>query len=390
MNATSNTRQRGVSAYRRVGLMRPLANIALGKEKYPPLTGVRAVGASIVFFDHFPLWPDAHLTLNVMAFFYALSGFLIFRIYYEHAKLRRDWLTKYFVNRFARIYPVYFLLLTVAVVLQHDWHPWLLLKNYTLTHGLFYGTKFIIQPSWSLTVEECFYGLAPLFMLLARRWNFLVPFALGCCLLALALAISTLGRAFLGSPLFVFSTTFFGHFVEFFAGVYLALAVMRMEKIAPINTSGSWRTAGGLVGVTLLVFAMVLVYRQTPLNLRAIILINNFMLPVPVALLYWGLLRENTTLARFLASRPMGLLGRSSYSFYVLHALVIDYAGIPLLATMGLNRPLCVITTLAVTWLLSVLLFLYYEEPINLRIRRRFRSKDRSVGLQATLFPLNT
>ena len=61
--------------------MRIFPNIALGKEKYPSLTGVRAVGASIVFLDHFPIWPDAHLTLNVMAFFYALSGFLIFRIY---------------------------------------------------------------------------------------------------------------------------------------------------------------------------------------------------------------------------------------------------------------------------------------------------------------------
>jgi len=390
VNATSNARQRAVSAYRRVGFLRPLANLALGSEKYPPLTGVRAVGASIVFFDHFPVWPDAHLTLNVMAFFYALSGFLIVRIYYEKAQLRFNWLTKYFVNRFARIYPVYFLLLTVAVGLQREWHPGVLLKNYTLTHGLFYGTKFIIQPSWSLTVEECFYGLAPLFMLLARRWNFLVPFALGCCMLAVALAISTLGHSFLGSPLFVFSTTFFGHFVEFFAGVYLALAVIRLEKIAPINTTGTWRTAGGLVGVTLLVFAMVLVYRQTPLNLRAIVLINNFLLPVPVALLYWGLLRENTMVARFLASRTMGLLGRSSYSFYVLHALVIDYASVPLLAALSLNRAFCVMTTLVVTWLLSVLLFLYYEEPINLRIRRRFRSKDRSVGLQATLFPLNT
>src|ERR1700688_3715389 len=83
--------------------MSVLSNMKVGGEKYPALTGVRALGATVVFFDHFPLWPDQHLTLNVMAFFFALSGFLIVRIYYEQAELRRRWLAKYFVNRLARI-----------------------------------------------------------------------------------------------------------------------------------------------------------------------------------------------------------------------------------------------------------------------------------------------
>ena len=222
--------------------MSVLPKIELGNERYPALTGVRAVGASVVFFDHFPIWSDAHLTLNVMAFFYVLSGFLIVRIYYEQVQLRLTWLVKYFVNRFARIYPIYFLLLTVAVCLQHDFQPGMLLKNYTLTHALFYGTTRIIEPSWSLTVEECFYALAPLFMLLARRYNFWVPFAVGWVLLVAALAVSRLGMSFLGTRGFVLSTTFFGHFVEFFAGVYLALAVVRVEKSARFAVPGSGRT----------------------------------------------------------------------------------------------------------------------------------------------------
>jgi peptidoglycan/LPS O-acetylase OafA/YrhL len=81
-----------------------------------------------------------------------------------------------------------------------------------------------------------------------------------------------------------------------------------------------------------------------------------------------------------------GLLGRSSYSFYLLHTLVIDYVSIPIVLAVGGYRPLSVMVTFAATWVLSVLLFVYYEEPVNLLIRRRFRSKDRSVGMQATLF----
>ena len=366
-------------------LVSPFARVELGNEKYPALTGIRALGASAVFFEHFPVWPDARVTLSVMAFFFVLSGFLIVRVYYEQTELRLRWLTKYFINRFARIYPVYFLLLSIAVLLHHDFSAGVLLKNYTLTHALFHGSAPIIKPSWSLTVEECFYFLAPAFILLARRHGFLTPFAAGGLLLLLALGVSTLGFAFLGTPLFVLSTTFFGHFVEFFAGVYLALAVMRAEQHGGLAAPGKRRTLLGLACVVLVMLAMVVVYRQRPLNFFAIAVGNGFLMPVPIGLLYWGLLRENTSVARFLAGRSLGLLGRSSYSFYLLHTLVIDYVSVPLLPYFRW-RALCVVLTFVVTWLAAVALFVCFEEPVNLLIRRRFRSKDRWVGMRATLF----
>ena len=366
--------------------MSAFTRVELGNEKYPALTGIRALGASVVFFEHLPVWPDTHVTLNVMAFFYVLSGFLIVRIYYERAQPRLRWLAKYFINRFARIYPVYFLLLSVAVLLHHDFRVSVLLENYTLTHALFHGSTPIIQPSWSLTVEECFYFLAPAFMLLARRYGFLVPFAAGWLLLLMALGVSTLGFSFLGTPLFVLTTTFFGHFVEFFAGVYLALAVMRAEKRGGLAVAGNLRTLAGLAGVAVAVLASVIIYRHTPVNFFAIVLTNNFLIPLPIGLLYWGLLREDTALARFLGAPTCGLLGRGSYSFYLLHTLVIDYVSLPLLLPLCGSRPLCVLLTFLVTWLAAVALFVYFEEPINLLIRRRSKSKDRSVGMQATLF----
>jgi peptidoglycan/LPS O-acetylase OafA/YrhL len=358
-----------------------------GAEKYPALTGVRAFGATVVFFDHFPLWPDRHLTVNVMAFFFALSGFLIVRIYHEQAQLQRRWLAKYFVNRFARIYPVYFLLLSVAVCLQHDFRPWVLLANYTLIHALFHGIPMIIQASWTLTVEECFYFLAPAFMVLTRRRGFALAFGVGCLLLPAGLIVSKLGIGFLEGPLFMLSTTFFGHCLEFFAGFYLALVVIRMEKQGPLHLPGCRRTFAGLAGVALLVAAMLAVYMHEPLNHHAIIVINNFLIPWPIALLYWGLIREDTRLARFLSGPVAGLLGRSSYSFYLLHTLIVEYLGVPWLLPRVGYRPLCVLLTLVFTWLLAIGLFILYEEPVNLLIRRKFKSKDRSVGLQATLFP---
>jgi peptidoglycan/LPS O-acetylase OafA/YrhL len=365
------------------------AGTSIGGEKYPALTGVRAVGATIVFFDHFPLWPDSHLTVNVMAFFFALSGFLIVRIYYEQVELTGRWLSKYFVNRFARIYPVYFLLLSIAVCLQHEAGPRDLLLNYTLTHGLFHDVDFVIQPSWSLTTEECFYFLAPVLMVLARTATPLAPFGLGCLLLLGALAVAKLGggyTGFLGSTGFVLSTTFFGHFAEFFAGAFLALAVMKLEKTGHLQARGKRYTVIGCAAVALLCGAMILIYRHTPLNSLAIIVINNFLMPVPISLLYWGLLREQTGLSRLLSGRLFGLLGRGSYSFYLLHTLIINYISVPFLLANMRSRLACVILTFVVTWIVAIALYLLYEEPVNLFLRRKFHSKAHWVGVQATLF----
>jgi len=364
-----------------------LARIPLGSEKYPALTGVRAAGAIVVFLDHFPMWSDSHVVINVLAFFYALSGFLIVRVYYEQAEMTRAWLSKYFTNRFARIYPVYFLLLSVAVCLHHDFEPWTLFANYTLLHALFHKTELLIEPSWSLTVEETFYFLAPTFMLLARRYHFAAAFGLGGLLLLLALAISKADVAFLHTPMFVLSTTFFGHFVEFFAGVYLALAVMRLEKTGPLAAPGAKYTLMGLASVAVLLLLMLHVYQHPPRHFALLIVaLNNFLIPVPIALLYWGLIREDTFLSRLLSHHVAGLLGRASYSFYLLHALAIDYVGIPLVTWLGGYRPAVVLLTLIGAWAAAVLLFVFYEEPLNIFIRKRFRSQDRSVGMPATLF----
>lgn len=375
------------------------ASAGSGRERYPALTGIRAFGAIAVFFAHFPLRPDWHIVINVMAFFYALSGFLIVRIYHEQAQITSAWLSKYFINRFARIYPVYFLLLTVAICLQPDLRPAVLATNYTLTHALFYPSRIILQPSWSLTVEECFYALAPVFMILARRRGFTAAFALGAALFGGALAVSQLDIRFLHTPLFVLSTTFFGHFAEFFAGVWLALYVTRLERTGELHAQGGKRTMAGLAGVSVLCLTEVLIYGHPPPQAAAIIvLINNFLVPAPIALLYCGLIREDTVLSRALSCGLSRLLGRSSYSFYLLHLLVIDYLSVPLLRSLPGYRPGLVLGTLALTWALAIGLFLCYEEPLNLAIRRSVTRKRTTTasgsmpraGQEAFSYPRHT
>ncbi|MBV9620782.1 MAG: hypothetical protein JO341_07120, partial [Gammaproteobacteria bacterium] len=145
-------------------------------------------------------------------------------------------------------------------------------------------------------------------------------------------------------------------------------------------------TLAGSAGVLVLILVMVAIYAHEPLNHYAIVLVNNFLIPAPIAVLYLGLLREDTALARLLSTPLAGLLGRASYSFYLLQGLIVPYLR-PIAALPGPYARLTgVIAAFAALWLVAVLLFTTYEEPLNRLIRQRFRSQDRSVGMRATLF----
>jgi len=379
-----------------------------GREEYPALTGIRACGAIVVFYDHFPFQEGVHPIINVMAFFFVLSGFLITRLYYDKARFDRRWISSYFIKRFARIYPVYFLLVTIVfllnpafrIFLQHpSLRPDLVIRNYTLTHALFRNmAEVAIYPSWSLTTEETFYLLAPIFILLIRRIDFFVAFLFGALLLGGALFVSILPNQhmnwlFLHTPLFVWEFTFFGHFLEFFAGIGLAVVIMRLERKVPLAGDASaegalvgrsratrW-TMLGIMGILVLIGVMLLIYLQKPLNRVAIVVVNNVLIPLPIALLYFGLIRENTRAARWLSGKLFRVLGRSSYSFYLLHTIIIDYFSAPHLATFwGGHRVVAVLLTFVGTWLLSILLFYWYEEPLNLWIRRTFIRKREAIA----------
>jgi peptidoglycan/LPS O-acetylase OafA/YrhL len=77
----------------------------------------------------------------------------------------------------------------------------------------------------------------------------------------------------------------------------------------------------------------------------------------------------------------MGLLGRSSYAFYLLHLPVIDYLGTPFIRRYFNNSHynLYVATMFLLTIVLSVIVFVLYEDPLNHFIRRKFARAEGDV-----------
>lgn len=347
-------------------------------EYFPQLTGVRALAAWSVFNYHFNLFSPAlvgdwvyrfteemYLGVNV---FYVLSGFLIYQRYEAQLVAGGRWaLSTYVLNRFARIYPVYWLLLLSGYLVRGFPDPLTCLATITLTHAFF--PKLVhagIPQAWTLTIEETFYFMAPLLFRSARRIGLLLT-CLGVA--ALALLLPALG---VGSTDHLLGRTLCGAIGCFGCGMALARAFARRDA-RPLFGARPWLTYGGLVLTALVVLTMsrlsLLAEAGRPTGalahgrdhgLGALMMFTLF--PALVAVVFYGLLTETSRLARCLATRPMVLLGGASYSFYLLHKgdlqeLWFAYVSTNyLLAFVACN-------------LLAVGIFLLYETPIARWIR---------------------
>lgn len=349
----------------------------------PALTGIRAIAVYLVYLHHtnpfsterfgnfvHSFIAQFHIGVNI---FFVLSGFLITLRYYESSTLTQPWLRKYFQNRIARVYPMYFILTTLTFILffikgYRDNNPlFTYLMNITFLRGFFDDLKFtLIAQGWSLTVEECFYILAPLLFIGFRKnkWSLLLftasIIAFGCGLVVVFSDINFYG--FFSSYSFLFTYTFFGRCVEFLIGagiVILFRSTLNEEKKGILYTLLGFILTVSLVGV----LAVLTMVDNTVLNSMEKIIVNNFFLPAAIAILFYGLIREKSVLRIILSSPPMVMLGKASYTFYLIHI------GVFYTLINGYFPNNYVLTFLLLN-LIALALWYTLEEPINRLIRK--------------------
>jgi len=315
----------------------------------PGLTGLRCIAAYAVYVHHFNAVASSSSSWHRLmaegyvgvSLFFVLSGFLITYRYSASfgsatsSERLSSRLLRYFSARIARIWPVYLLLTSITLALTRStFQGWVM--NITLLKGLSDAWKFSgIPQSWSLTVEEIFYALAPLvFMVLGRsgpqsspikplthpanvRWRVIVILVASSW--SIGAILPSLCR-FLRVPLFenirfVIIYTFFGRCFEFFCGMTAAF-------LFPSGTFRRHMTYLSLGVIALIVF--LLSRLQSTLYAFGIfspfgMLVHNLLLPPVAALFIYSLAGERTWIQSILDSRGMRLLGGASYSFYLIH-----------------------------------------------------------------------
>ena len=337
------------------------------------LTGIRFFAAVWVMAFHFgaAFTERAHMPHLVTVFlehgelgvalFFMLSGFILYYTYKGNLQTSRD-IYKFFVARFARLYPVYLLAIVIAIPLhgrlpdRHELLTFPLLQSWVSPvsgNGYFW----IIQ-AWTLSVEAFFYLCFPILLLAFRRsWSCRSLWLLAAVLFALNVALRTPSYHPLAPA--TWSTTNIILPVlclpEFVLGMALGALFMHKRELNPDAVTNDWITFAGILPCLFLISKGVGPYLLT---LAAVFCFG------------WSIYRladGHGWLMSTLSSKVMLLLGGASYSIYLLQSLIRDSAR-HLFAKIhpGLDAaaaPLILIV-------LSCLIFLFYEEPMRDLVRR--------------------
>lgn len=306
--------------------------------RIPELDGVRGIAILMVVISHYigasGYPPSGNILVKTIipylfsfgtgvTLFFVLSGYLIGGIILDNFQ-KPHFLTTFWMRRCCRILPILFLLIGFCFTLEavlppegaaYHWlfdglMPWwsyvLFVENIFMgKYGSFGGS--FLAVTWSLAVEEQFYLIAPIAILLFGKKHFLralLPLVLLSLLLTLIVALSSLPRLFVDLNLpFIMSGLLFG----------IGLAgLLRNEYLSRLLLESR--------GIILLCFSLQLVATAFLIQSRAFSFFYSiwwsllYVVFICVALLYKG--SHLTAVLRF---TPLRFFGVISYGLYLLH-----------------------------------------------------------------------
>jgi peptidoglycan/LPS O-acetylase OafA/YrhL len=355
-----------------------------------------------------------------MTLFFVLSGFVI---HYNYAGLVTDgrWrgIAAFFWARFARLYPLFLLMMLVYVLVSQRhvayWTghpekinaifqalPYFLLSIqswiYKLIDGglLLYAIRGGSPPTWSISTEWFFYFAYPLiaWLILRARAPAMILLVVGLwCVLWTAFSAGLYDRtpqidawavgrfgpiagvqnhedSFVLWLLYVSPYLRIGEFVLGALTAQLYAALRRRDVTRRENAFGGalfWAAALSVLLVNYLEYSPdvpMTIFRKMNMN---------FGLAPSVALLVFCAARYRGAASRLLTSRPAIALGEASYSIYLVHSIVLISA-VKLTGNVVHGTAYNVvklIVLMAIVVAISLLLYAYYEAPARSWLRRR-------------------
>lgn len=342
----------------------------------PALTGVRFVAAFYVVAFHSLPWLQQRFALPpvirtflgngylAVSLFFILSGFILTYTYEGQIKGLSNRI-KFWEARFARIYPVYFLSLMLALwferglstkakiavlMMVQAWNP----RAPELMGAWNY-------PAWSLSVEVffylCFPFILPLMSRLSRRGLFWSIVILAMASVFLHSPIQGLGVLDRNSIVASYVPLPILRLPEFVLGMTVALTMLREELRGPIHGSP------GRIYIALL---SALILLSVPLGAWVSVV------AVPFAMLVYELACGTTALTKFLSSRLLVILGSASYAIYLLQFPVRSYIRVFFSYALGHWGNWGSALTPLILVLVSILVFYGLEEPCRRALRNYF------------------
>lgn len=254
--------------------------------------------------------PMIHGGTGVQAFF-ILSGFLItYLLIKENTATGTVSLRNFFVRRALRIFPIYWLVLILLLVMTICLETGV--YRHTFVYAFLYSYNFVpkelysnlVGHTWSLAVEEHFYLLWPLIFVVLFRRN---PFHL------LLLLVAAIGSSYvlfdvLRSDKSLMDTYFVDRWTPF-AGRNIAFGCLGALVVTSAHTIYRRFLASRVV----LALGVAFFASSLAPNLP-----DAYLRPIGLALIiFWIFLNQRSWLVRCLEFRPLAYLGMISYGVYM-------------------------------------------------------------------------
>jgi peptidoglycan/LPS O-acetylase OafA/YrhL len=300
--------------------------------------------------------------------FFALSAFLITSLLLrEREETGGISLRRFYLRRVLRIWPLYFLVIALGVVLAHTMAkqslPWYYVAGYLLfvgnwVHAVFGRPESVCSPLWTVSIEEQFYLIWPLLMKMLGRRGMIIA-GIATFLLANVSRMVFMLTGWSGGFIYYGSTS---RCDSLALGILLALFADRLPKL----TRGMRLlfVATGLMGWV--VSSAWLNEQPGPVDMRMVL--GRLVVSLAAGAILYGCLHSRSRLVR---GDWVVRLGKISYGLYMLHltgilimlSLLHPVWGWQLLATKALGFVMTVILALAS--------YRWIESPF-LRLKDRF------------------
>ena len=312
-----------------------------------------------------------------------LSGYLLQKGFlksrypiYENGKLRPKALLSFYVKRFMKIAPAYYIYLLLFVVIRGDDYffssPLTALKILTFT---FNGTGGIsgIGHLWYISVAMWFYVLAPFFYHVISKIKSTKGLSVSFAVLTCVGLIIRIVLSYTELSWYDYTYTFLPCNIDLFCGGMLACSLT--ERISAARKDGKFRT---LKLTSLLAFASVFVF-NTYVYWKEIYHVYQNIMPtvyiISCAFLLWIFdselcSRPKPTLSA-IKKNPLRLIDRFSpitYAFYIFHIVVFKYVTAVLMlwsAYAGFSVYLRYTIFMILSFVLSLLMGILFTKMIS-------------------------
>ncbi|MCK5725457.1 MAG: acyltransferase [Thiotrichaceae bacterium] len=349
------------------------------------ITFTRFIAALTVVFFHYgnqvfplniailePVLKAGPIAVN---YFYLLSGFIMAFAYFKPEQQASFSAKKYWLARFARIYPVYalaFLLIAVGKIHEPNFIPALVLNASLLQSWVPEYALSLNSPGWSLSVEAFFYLSFPLLLLIIYRTG-LKKLALFAVIFWLATQI--LHTQLLNSPAYAPHNTVHQfiyynpmmHLNAFILGIIVGVLFKQQHPL--IQSLKSYSGIGLMVTSSLIILLIAFQQELSSFIGFNIALTNGQIAPLFLLFIIF-LALDRSAFSRLMSHKWLVLLGEASFSLYILQRPLYGIYQRVIATRIELSETMHFYLYLTLLIIVAILSFKLFETPARKILRK--------------------